>query len=291
MIETAQALGQIIKKLTPAADSFGFKVVVPKDLEKGAVPVSVSNGKYTAAFSGEKGSFKIEVLEGKIYLKCSSAAFDDAVEEDYAQESASLFEESVIDEKDINFISNDFCETIEKIYSSKKRQNQGAKLPTPVSKSAAKNGSVYYDTVTLASRLLQIFPECKDAYKENVEKYGEFLAEDFFVNHCNPLILQTIRENSPQPMKKLFNCLNEIYNDGTNEVQGVIVVTILGSMFDDEKLLANCVDYMEDMTLSVIETNKLLAKSPKTIEKLKNPPKYKPKKPKKQKSFMNQLGM
>ena len=32
------------------------------------------------------------------------------------------------------------------------------------------------------------------------------------MNHCNPLILQTIRENNPQKMRKLFNCLNEIYN-------------------------------------------------------------------------------
>ena len=81
---------------------------------------------------------------------------------------------------------------------------------------------------------------------------------------------------------------NEIYNDGTNQVQSIIVVTILGSLYDDEKLLANCVDYMDDMTLSVIETNKLLRKS-SVRAKLEHPPLYKPKKQKKMPSFMNTL--
>ena len=69
---------------------------------------------------------------------------------------------------------------------------------------------------------------------------------------------KTIRENDPQKMRKLFNCLNEIYNDGTNEVQSIIVITILGSINNDEQLLANCVDYMQDMTLAVIQANKYL---------------------------------
>ena len=45
------------------------------------------------------------------------------------------------------------------------------------------------------------------------------------------------------------------------------------------------------MTLAVIEANKYLAKSKKARNMLENPPKYKPKKQKKQRSFMNQLGM
>ena len=89
-------------------------------------------------------------------------------------------------------------------------------------------------------------------------------------------------------MRKLFNMLNEVYNDGTNQVQSVIVVTILGSIHDDENLLANCVDYMDEMTLYVIETNKILKKSSSTRAKLEHPPLWKPKK-KKAPGFMNQL--
>ena len=289
MADIIQQLALITKNVTSAADGVNMKAVIPEGTEKGAAPVSESNGKYTVAFSGEKGSFVIEAYGGKIYLKCSAAQYGSAVEADFTQQSASLFDPDTVDEKDIRYISNEFCDTIEKIYS-KASKKQSNKLPTPVSKSAAKSGSVYYDTITLASRMTAIYPEMKEVYRSNIDTYGEFLPEDFFLNHCNKCIMDTIRENDPIRMRKLFNCLNEIYNDGTNEVQSVIVVTILGQMNGDEKMIANCVDYMEDMMLSVIETNKYLSKSAKARQKLSNPPAYKPKRKKKSGGFLSQLG-
>ena len=289
MANTAEKLGLIVKNLSVKADNLGFHVVIPEGTEKGAPPVSESNGKYTALFSGDKGTFKLEVSDQKIYLKCTLAKADMAVENDFSQESVSLFEEDSLRDQDIRSMSNEFGENIEKFYSA--GQTKKSKLPTPVSKNAAKSGSVYYDTITLGARISHIYPELKDEYKANIEKYGEFLVEDFFLNHGNAYIINTIRENNPQKMRKLFNCLNEIYNDGTNEVQGVIVITILGSLRNDEQLLANCVDYMDDMTLAVIEANKYLAKSKSANAKLENPPAYKPKKQKKKSSFLSQMGM
>ena len=290
MANTTEILGTIIKNMVANADNYGFRVIIPEGNEKGAPPVSVQNGKHIVNFAGDKGTFKIEVSDRKIYLKCAAAQYENAVEEDFAQQSAGLFEEENITDKDIRYLSNEFNETITKIYG-KGKKSQNVKLPTPVSKSAARSGSVYFDTVTLASRMTAIYPECKDAYKENIEKYGEFLPEDFFLNHCNKYVIDTIRENNPQKMRKLFNCLNEIYNDGTNEVQSIIVITILGSLNNDEQLLANSVDYMQDMTLAVIEANKYLSKSKSAKAKLENPPRYKPKRQKKKSSFMSQMGM
>lgn len=288
-MEIVQALELVIKNMTAAADNLGFSVVTPEGVAKGEAPVSVSNDKYTVTFSGEKGSFKIDVSDNKVYLSCASTKIGDAVEEDYTQESTSLFEAESLTDRDLRSIANEFNENIEKVYSKSNNKKQ-TRLPNPVSKTAAKNGSAYFDTVTLASRMTHMFPETKDAFKANVEKYGEFLPEDFFMNHCNKYIMATIRENDPAKMKKLFNSLNEIYNDGTNEVQGVIVVTILGEMANDEKMIANCVDYMEDMTLSVIEVCKQLRRSKSVRAKLENPPKYKPKRVKKTNPLLNQLG-
>ncbi len=288
MSDTSQILNSIVKNMIAPSDNYGFRIVIPDGVQKGEPPVSVQNGKHSVVFTGDKGTFKIEVSNSKIFLKCSAAQLENAVEEDFSQQSEGLFEEENITDKDIRYLSNEFNETVAKIYG-KGKASKNVKLPTPVSKAAARSGSVYFDTPTLASKICAIYPECKEEYKANIEKYGEFLPEDFFINHCNPLIIETIRENNPQKMRKLFNCLNEIYNDGTNEVQGIIVITILGSINNDEQLLANCVDYMGDMTLAVIEANKFLSKSKKAREKLKNPPKYKPKKNKKPLSFMNQL--
>lgn len=285
-MELYSALAQLVKGLDSTMNSKGFAVIVPEGTEKGALPVTEKDGHSTILYGGQKGAVKIEFFEGKISLLCSLADAKSAVDNDFKKTSTSLFNPDTADERDIKYLVNEFADGINETYG--KKNNAAKKLPQPVSKSAAKSGSVYYDLVTLGSRFAGIYPELKNAYKENIEKYGEFLADDFFLNYGNPKFRETVQKNDPVQMKRLFNMLNEIYNDGTNQVQSVIVVTILGSLYDDDNLLANCTDYMDDMTLSVIETNKLLKKSANRA-KLEHPPLYKPKKQKKTGGFLNQL--
>lgn len=285
-MEKNSVLSMIIRGVESTMNNNGFAVVVPQDIEKGGLPVTEKNGCITILYDGKKGSAKIEIFEGKIALFCSAAAAGSAVDEDFKKVTTTLFDIEKVDDRDVKYVVNEFCDCINDTYSKK---DKAKKLPQPVSKSAAKSGAVYYDLVTLGSRFVQIYPDLKAEYKANLEKYGEFLADDFFVNHGNKAFRETVKRNDPQQMKKLFNMLNEVYNDGTNQVQSVIVVTILGSIYDDETLLANCVDYMDEMTLFVIETNKILKRSSSTRAKLERPPLYKPKKKKKMSGFMNQL--
>ncbi len=105
-------------------------------------------------------------------------------------------------------------------------------------------------------------------------------------------MIEAIKETKPATMKKLLQTLNEIYEDGTNDTQSLIAVTILGAMNNDQILLARCVDYMsETMAPPVIEVNKFLAtrKGRKAQEKMQNPPPYKPKKKKKKPGFLSQM--
>lgn len=283
-MELNEALGLIMKGIESTMSDHGFSAVIPEGTEKGAVPVAVKNGSSILTYTGKKGSVKIEFLEGKISLLCAQSQAAEAVDDDYKKVTMTLFDPDKADSKDIKYLVNDFCDGIIEVYGGK---NKGSKkLPQPVSKAEAKSGAAYYDVNTLGSRFVVIYPELKEVYRANVTKYGEFLADDFFLNYGNAKVRETVQRNDPTQMRKLFNMLNEIYNDGTNQTQSVIVVTILGSLYDDEQLLANCVDYMGDMTLSVIETNKLLRKS-SVRAKLEHPPLYKPKKQKK--SFMNRL--
>lgn len=285
-MELYSAFAQIIKGIDSTMNSNGFSVIVPDSAERGAVPVSEKDGRTTALYGGKKGAVKIEYFEGKISLLCSLADAESAVDSDFKKTSMSLFNPDTADDRDIKYLVNDFADGINDTYGKKDKASK--KLPQPVSKSAAKSGSVYYDLVTLGSRFTVVYPELKEAYKQNIEKYGEFLADDFFLNYGNAKFRETVKRNDPTQMRKLFNMLNDVYNDGTNQVQSVIAVTILGSLYDDEQLLANCTDYMDDMTLSVIETNKLLKKSANRA-KLEHPPLYKPKKQKKTGNFLNQL--
>lgn len=207
--------------------------------------------------------------------------------------AASLFEETA-DAKDIKYVVNEFADTLEAKYGQKKaiqKKTQANKGPQTVSKAQVKNGS-FYDPNTLASKLCLVFPELRESYKAMLSEYSEFYAEEFFQKYGTAKVIAAIKENNPATMKKLFQVLNEIYEDGTNETQSVIAVTILGELNNDQILLARCVDYMsETMAPPVIEVNKYLAgvRGKKARKQLQNPPAYKPKKKKKQSAFMRAM--
>ncbi|MDD6276266.1 MAG: hypothetical protein PUB20_05545 [Clostridia bacterium] len=283
-MELNAAFLQIMNGLKDVMKSNGFTACVPKGTEDGTAPISVNNGKSVLTYTGDKGTVKIEYFENKISLFCSLST-ENADSDNFKNMSTTLFDIEKADERSVKYVVTEIADGIKTTYADEKKAKE--KLPKPISKSAAQKGSVYYDLVTLGSRFVQIYPELRDAYRENIEKYGEFLADDFFINHGNEAFRKTVKENNPQKMKKLFNMLNDVYNNGLNQTQSVIAVTILGSLYDDQELLANCVDYMEDMSLNVIEINKLLKRS-SWRSKLEHPPVYKPKKQKK-KNMMSSL--
>lgn len=293
MADIYNVLGDVFKGLGEIVKDCGFEPVIPEGIEKDALPAVTDSGRITIEYKGENKAVKIEFFNNKITL-LGAKKEGEILASDFSQLSVSLLEPEVANEKDVKYIVNEFGDTLVETFGTKNQKPVKNKLPQPVSKAAAKSGSVTYDPNTLANRFTAIYPELREEYKANCEKYGKFLPEDFFVNHGNAVVHATIRENNPAKMKKLFNLLNDIYEDGSNETQSIIAVTILGSMENDQEMLAACVDYMsDDMTAPVINVNKFLAsKSGKGAKmKLAKPPKYRPEKAKKKKGMMSNLGM
>lgn len=293
MADIYAVLGDIFKGLSGVAAECGFTPVVPDGIEKGDLPAVTDSGRITIEYKGENKALKLEHFNNKISLMGAKKE-GEILSSDFATLTNSLLSAEEANEKDVKYIVNEFSETISEFFSEKSVKAVKSKLPQPVSKAAAKSGAVTYDPNTLANRFTAIYPELRDEYKANCEKYGQFLPEDFFINHGNKVVLETIRENNPVKMKKLFNLLNDIYESGSNEVQDVIAVTILGSLNNDQEMLAACIDYMnEDMTSPVININKHLASKSGKGDKmrLENPPKYKPAKAKKKKGMLSGLGM
>ena len=280
MADIYAALAEITGGLGQTIADCGFTAVIPEGVAKDELPAVTDSGRIIINYKGENKALRIEHFNDRITLY-GAAKEGEILESDYSKLSVSLLDESNCDAKGIKYVVNEFSETLIEHFDTKTVKPTKTKLPQPVSKAAAKSGSVSYDPNTLANRFTAIYPELRDEYKANCEKYGQFLAEDFFMNHGAAAAMATIKENNPQKMKRLFNLLNDIYEDGTNETQGIIVVTILGAMNNDQEMLANCVDYMsEDMMSPVISVNKYLGSSAgkSARMRLENPPKYKPKK-------------
>lgn len=292
MADIYPVLNDIYRNMSATVADCGFEPVIPAESEKGALPAVENSGRITIEYKGENKAIKVEYFNNKITL-FGAKKEGEILPSDFSSLSVALLEAETANEKDARFVANEFGETLVESFGTKNQKPTKSKLPQPVSKAAAKSGMVTYDANTLANRFTAIYPELREEYKANCEKYGVFLPEDFFVNHGNAVVHATIKENNPTKMKKLFNLFNDIYEDGNNDVQSVIAVTILGSLNNDQEMLAACVDYMsEDMIAPVINVNKFLAsKNGKGAKmKLENPPQYKPKKENK-KGIMSSLGM
>ena len=265
-----ESFSTIVKELEATLNSLGFEKVAGEDVQEGRLAVK---------FTGEKGAVSLEHNENKFIILSG-----DSIETADKKLSASLLDDDA-STSDIKFIISEAQETLRDKFAKKaavaKKNTQ--KTPHTVSKAAVKNGS-FYDANTLASKLCLVFPDLRPFYKDNLNEYGEFMSEEFFADYGTEKIINAIKENNPQTMKKLFQVLNEIFEDGTNDTQSLIAVTILSNLNNDKILLARCVDYMsETMAPPVIEVNRYLASAAgkKAKKKLANPPAYKPKKEKK----------
>ena len=281
-----ERFSQVLSLLGDALSSYGFH---PQPDEAGQA-LTVGENEATAVYSGEKGALQLRYAGERVELYTADDL--DGLDADAKRLLVSLLPDGA-DERDVKYVVSEMTETLETRFSQKTaaKKKPIQKAPQTVSKAAVKAGS-FYDQNTLASKLCLVFPELRDAYKANLAKYDEFLAEEFFVNYGTPRVVAAIRENRPATMKKLFQTLNEIYEDGTNDTQSLIAVTILGALNNDQILLARCVDYMsETMAPPVIEVNKFLAssKGKKAQEKMENPPPYKPKKKKKKPGLLAQM--
>lgn len=265
-MELNEAYALIEKNLEPVIKELGFSKL------KGAEDA--------LAFKGNKGLFRV-VYDSKANILSFECSYDDKGEDtEYQTISKSLFELDHVTDRDCKSAANEVADEIKSLFAVKKQVNlDKVKMPKAVSRSKAKNGTVCYDAASLANRFGVLYPEYKEDIKRNIVQYGEFLPEEFFISIGTPKVLDVIKNGTEAEQKRLFKMLGEVYEDGTNEVQDIIGVTILGEMKNDEEMMAVADKYMtEYMAGPVHEINKLTAKKNKWTKKLANPPAYKPKK-------------
>ena len=237
-------------------------------------------------FSGEKGAYRI-VYDASNNTMSFDCAYDyNGSDEGFKTISRSLFYTDSYDERDTKSFANEIEEELSGLFKKKNQVDlDKVKMPKAVSRTKAKNGIISYDTDSLANRFGALYPEMKNEIKANIVKYGEFLPETFFLEYGTQKVMDVIANGSDAEVKKLFKMLNEIYEDGTNEVQDIIGVTILGAMKNDKSMMETADKYMSDyMSGPVHEINKIMQKKNALTKKLANPPAYKPKK--KKNSFM-----
>lgn len=290
MLEQRQMMEQLYSLVLPPMEKCGFAACFDSENLIGKTAVYMRETASVIDFSGEKGRLRLVFNGDRIHLLSGENGVNLSDDSAFNLDGTFLMLLEEYDERDVKSLGNELTELLEEKYSKKTKIVSKTKQVQTVSKAAAKSGALAYDPVTLASKLGGMYPEIKDEIKNNIDTYGEFLCEDFFVNHCSPRVIETIRTNDPQKMKKLFNILGDIYEDGTNEVQSLIAVTVLGPIKNDPQMVQNMMPYLTDTMLEpVLAVSERLKKSRSSNLRLENPPKYKPKKQKKKGGLLQNL--
>ena len=289
-MEKIQVLELVYNHISDTMSQCGFAPEYKEGMRKTGCPVYERGEAVVMDFSGEKGVSRFVFSEDRIHLLFAG---NDAPREDdsaFTKDSTYLFVLDEYTDRDVKSIAGEVNEYMTETFVVKKKTAVKTKNLSTVSRTAAKSGALSYDPITFATKLCGLYPEIKDELAMNIEEFGEFLCEEFFTKHANACIERTIRENNPKEMKRLFNIICEIYEDGTNEVQSLIAVTALGFIQNDPELTQRILPYLADSMIEpVFAVSKRLKASKSARMRLQNPPKYKPKKQKKSNGLLSQL--
>lgn len=205
------------------------------------------------AYANEAKCFKVEYNEEaglyNLYLA------DAADEPEYATVSSWSFNDEK-GEKEAKTIGLDFLDTLRtKLGIKQNYAKTAANVPLP-KKSGAKVG----DINALAQHMLAVFPKYKEAYKEHVATYGEFLYLNFFNETVVLDIRAALDEQSKKPLKKIFDALCDAYVEADRTAQNVIAVTIItGAIAGDKTRYETALSYIGDCTYlktAIMQLNK-----------------------------------
>ncbi|MCQ2488623.1 MAG: hypothetical protein MJ143_05040 [Clostridia bacterium] len=278
MIPTKDALLTLIKAVDGTMSAANFALTSSKTPEDTSEPIT---------YAGEYGEIELKFEENILSVNCKAEGTD------WKNVAQALFDlaDDTWDEKATKSVANTVCEAVSKYYgtecvyagkTSKSAKNDDSKvvdMATAVEKAKKtkkKENVVSYDAISLANRMENIFQDLKGEMVKNIETYDIFLPEEYFETLITPRIVEAMKTNDRPVLKKVFNAFNTFYDEGENDVQSLIVVSVLGMNFaKDEALLKSCETLMDetlyDAVMPVVTYLKTGKGAKKRISSFTNP--------------------
>lgn len=182
------------------------------------------------SFANDTRAAKIDYNEERQMYILSVADVSDGSVGEYSELSSWLFDDSQ-NAKDAVAVGVDFTATL--------RENMGIKIKRkPVTDvdlpTAQKSGALTVAGFT--KKVLDVFPQYKDDYKEHVAKYGNFLYMDFYSETLVPQIKNILSENAKKTVKKLYELLELGYVQGDRDTVNIVVASLAAAVQNDTAL-------------------------------------------------------
>ena len=187
--------------------------------EKGYKLETFEKGEY---FSNGEKAFMIDFDDAKSLISLKTAMLEEGEGVEFKELSSWLMGEDATD-RDKQSIKNDFVDTALENIGAKATVTGVKKVEMPSKKKKADT----VDIESFAARFLAVFPAHKEAYKQNILEYGEFLYDDFFRNYGVEEINNVMQEGNKRHISKYFELLNLGYTAGEQTVGATVVYSIL----------------------------------------------------------------
>ena len=214
-------------------------------------------------YSGEYGEVELKVEENILNINCK------ALGTDWKTVTQTLFDpsEEDWDDKATKSTANAICEAVSTYYGTEcvlpgkaaKTNAKDSKIiaidpQENIKKAKKKEAVATYEPEALALRMENIFQDLKGEMLNNLGKYETFLPEEYFETLVTPRIMEAIKLNDRPTLKKVFNAFNTFYDEGDNNMQSLIVVSVLGmNLAKDDSLLEKCEPFMDDNLKAAVE--------------------------------------
>ena len=160
-------------------------------------------------------------------------------EGEYSEISAWLFDDSQT-ERDAASVGIDFTETLSENLGVKKNSRLAAAVDMPA---ANKDGA---DIATFTKRVLDVYPQFKDAYRAHIAKYGNFLYLNFFGETLVPELKNVLASGDKRAIKKIFTVFESTYITGDKDTVNAMLACIAAAVCEDEKAAGNLAVTLEE---------------------------------------------
>ena len=217
------------------------------------------------AFKNDSYAIKVEYdQERQMYmLNLADASLGDDAE--YATVSSWLFDDSQ-NANDAASVGIDFSETLREKLGIKVTKKTVSKIDLP--SKATKDGNITIEG--FSKKLLDIYTPLKEAYKQHVSTYGNFLYLDFFTRSVAPLVKNALAQNNKKSVKKLYDALEDAYIHGDKDTTNATVAILATVCYKDDAMKERIKNFLSENShfsssvfsfISVLESNKKLQKA------------------------------
>lgn len=211
-------------------------------------------------FANDKYAVKVEYDEAKKLCQLMSKATG---ENDFITINSWLLDDST-SANDAKSIVLDFTESFNKLIGVKKTVAAAEiKLPTKADLGETPN------VTALCSKVLAVYPQFKDTYKEHVTQYGSFLPITFFKATIVPEFRKQLENGIDKQVQKTLSFLGSMYEQGDREVGNLVGGVILMGAIGDSKERYERADSLIESTYLKVALKNLFARYPRD-KKLKS---------------------